>query len=304
MSRIRGAVALLRNVIRRRAADQRAREEFSFHVEMETQKNLRLGMSAAEARRNALVAVGGVDRHREEMRDTRAAWIDDVGRDVRMAARALRRTPGFTVAVGASLALGFALGSLALGVAKAYVERSLPYPEPHRLYHVMYAPPGPVEPRGMSSMDWSALTDVVEADITSSGQTYYLTDGGHAQTARGLRVSPGFLSALGVRASIGRSLLPEDFVTGSSRVALVSHTLWRTRFGADSGIVGRDLGSKPKEAPARPRWCGSSACWLRDSGTAATAGRRWTSSSPCARRPERTWCAFARASPGTKPNDA
>jgi predicted permease len=180
------------------------------------------------------------------MQDTGAGWIGDVGRDIRMAGRSLRRTPGFTLSVAGSLALGFALVAAAIGIAKAYVEASFPYPDPDRLHHVRYAPPGPVEPRGMSSIDWQALSDVVEADVTSSSESYYIADGGHAQTARGLRVSPGFLSALGVRAAIGRSLLPEDFDAGSGRVALIGHTLWRTRFGSDSSILGRDLRLEPE----------------------------------------------------------
>ena len=184
-------------------------------------------------------------------RDTRAR-IDDVGRDLRVAGRTLRRSPGFTLSVAGSLALGLALVAAAMGIARAYVEGSFPYPDPERLHHVRYAPPGPVEPRGMSSIDWRALEDVVEADVTSSGQSYYIADGGYAETARGLRVSPGFLSALGVRVVIGRSLLPEDFNAGGSRVALIGHALWRTRFGSDTGILGRDLRLEPEGGSAGP----------------------------------------------------
>ncbi|MBI4626656.1 MAG: ABC transporter permease, partial [Verrucomicrobia bacterium] len=128
-----------------------------------------------------------------------------------------------------------------LAVVNAYLLHSLPYPSAHRLHHVMYAPPGPAEPRGMTALDWQSLSDVVEDVIATSGETFYLTDAGYTQTARGVRVSPGFLRGLGVRAVIGRGFSDEEFHAGAEPVALIGHALWRDRFGSDPDIVGRQF---------------------------------------------------------------
>lgn len=168
-----------------------------------------------------------------------AGWVDPVVRDIRFAGRSLRRAPGFTIAAIASLAVGFALAASTFAVLNAYLIRSLPYPAAERLYRVQYAPPGPWEPRGMSSLDWASVSDVVEFPITSLGDTYYLADLRYAQAARGLRVSRGFIEGLGVRAHLGRTFREDDFTDTSERSALLGHALWRDQYGSDPAVVGR-----------------------------------------------------------------
>jgi putative ABC transport system permease protein len=178
----------------------------------------------------------------------RPSGLDDLLRDIRFAARALGRTPMFTATVVASLALGLALAASTIAVVNAYLIRSLPYPLASRLYHVRYAPPGPVEPRGVSAVDWRSLADVVDIPVTASGQPMYLTaDGGFVQPARGLRVTPGFLEALGVRAAVGRTFVRQEFEQGADVVALIGQALWRERFGGDSGVVGRRFEAQLEE---------------------------------------------------------
>jgi putative ABC transport system permease protein len=168
-------------------------------------------------------------------------WLDDLGRDVRLAARALRRTPAFTTIAVASLVLGLTLAAVTLAVTNAYLVRSLPYPAADRLYHVLYAPPGPFEPGGLSAMDWSSVADVVEHPITAAGETLYLSDGGYAQPSRAFRVNRGFLDALGVRAVLGRTFTNEELSPSSDPVAMLGYALWRDRFGGDSAIIGRQF---------------------------------------------------------------
>jgi putative ABC transport system permease protein len=159
--------------------------------------------------------------------------------DVRLAVRTLARSPGFTIATLASLSAGFAVAICALAIANAYQARSFPFPNVGRLYHLMYAPPGPVEPRGMSGIDWSTASDVVEHAVTTSGQTFYLSADDGARSARGLEVSPGFIQALGVRAALGRTFVPADFQDQNAPVAMIGHELWRDHFGGDPSVVGR-----------------------------------------------------------------
>jgi putative ABC transport system permease protein len=162
-----------------------------------------------------------------------------LAQDVRFAVRALGRTPGFTLVAVASLAIGLALTAVTASTVNAYLLEPLPYAGSDRLFRVRYAPPGPWEPRGMSSLDWRSVADVVEFPITSASETFYLTGGGFAQSVRGLRVGRGFIEGLGVGAAPGRTLAPIDFGATGEMSALIGYALWRDRYGADPNVIGR-----------------------------------------------------------------
>ncbi len=173
----------------------------------------------------------------------------ELASDLVFAARTLRRSPGFAVVAVLSLACGFALAATTMAVVNAYLIRSLPYPGADRLYAVMYAPPGPNEPRGITALDWTLLRDVVEFSAASGGETYYLTENGVTQTVPALRVSPGFAQALNLQPFLGRSLSDAEYQRGAENVALITQALWRSRFGADPQIVGRQLQVNPESSP-------------------------------------------------------
>ena len=180
------------------------------------------------------------------------SWLGALLRDIRLAARGLRRTPAFTIAAIASLAAGVALAASTISVVNAYLIRSLPYPDAERIYHVRYAPPGPWEPRGMTALDWNSVGDVVEYPIASSGDTFHVSEGGFSASLRGLRTTRGFVEGLGVRVAAGRSLQPSDFVPGSEGVALIGYSLWRDRFGSDPNAVGRVIRVEAESRPGAP----------------------------------------------------
>jgi putative ABC transport system permease protein len=180
-------------------------------------------------------------RLREASRDTWGwLWVDDVAREIRLAARSLRRAPGFTIISIASLVLGLSLAVCAIAVTNAYLIRSLPYPDADRLYHVRYAPPGPYEPGGLSAIDWNSLRDVVELPITASSTTLYLGDGSE-QSLRAVRVNRGFIDGLGIRPPVGRAFAAEEYSSTSAPVAMISYAMWRDRFASDSSILGKTL---------------------------------------------------------------
>ena len=98
MGRIRQAWHRLRSIAARDGVERGLSEEIRFHIDQQTEKNLRAGMEPAEARRRALVRFGGVERIKEETRDEfRANLLEDFVRDIRYGARALRRTPAFSI---------------------------------------------------------------------------------------------------------------------------------------------------------------------------------------------------------------
>src|SRR5688500_5976409 len=97
----------LRSIVRRNAVEAGPHEEMRVHVGQQTEKNIARGMTPAEARRQALIRFGGVERVKEDTRDEfRPALFEDVVRDLRYGARALLRAPGFTIVAALTLALG------------------------------------------------------------------------------------------------------------------------------------------------------------------------------------------------------
>ena len=150
-----------------------------------------------------------------------------------------------------SLALGIGACTAIFSIVDAVLVRSLPYPDAHRLYHVMYAPPGPWEPRGMTGLDWTSVTDVIDHPIASASDSATYFEGGSALAGRGLRVTDGFVDGLGLRVVLGRRFTPQDFRVGSERVALIGYTLWRDRFSSDPAAIGRVIRAEP-ESPSAP----------------------------------------------------
>src|SRR5262245_22236882 len=165
--------------------------------------------------------------------------MESFWRDLRYGARMLGKKPGFTATATLTLALGMALTATTTAVVNAYLIRAMPYPAANRLYHVLYAPIGQPEPRGLTTFDWKALGEVVEFADASTIARFYIGDGADKQEAMGLSVAPGSLEMLGVRASVGRSFVDEDFRSGSEQVAMIGQSLWRDRFNSDPNVIGR-----------------------------------------------------------------
>jgi putative ABC transport system permease protein len=243
-----GLRARLRALLHRTAADRELNDEIHFHIELETEKNIRLGLSAAEAHRVAMSHFGGVQRVREEHRDVRRLqWIEDFASDARFALRALLRTPGLAGAAIITLALGIGANVAIFSAVNAVVLQPLPFPAPDRLvviteenpekhWHLNIAAPA-------NYLDWRAgvsdFTDAM-AYIDNVAQSA-LTGRGDAQLLTASFTTGNFFDVLGVRAAIGRTLRDEETWRSATRVAVLSDRAWRDRFGADPSIVGQSI---------------------------------------------------------------
>jgi putative ABC transport system permease protein len=171
----------------------------------------------------------------------RTNMIADFWRYLRYGARTLGRNKGFTIVAVFSLALGFALVATTLAVVNAYLIRSMPFPAADRLYHVIYTTPGVYEPRGVATLDWKSLSDVVEVADASQLARFYIGEGAEMREALGLSVAPGVGEMLGLRTVVGRPFLAEEFRAEAEKVALIGYALWEQRFGADPNVVGRSF---------------------------------------------------------------
>ena len=162
-----------------------------------------------------------------------------MGRDFRHAVRLLRRAPGFSLAIVVSLGLGFAITATTMAVVNAYFLRALPYPAADRLYNVLYARTGELQPQRLAAVDWTALGDVVDIALASDPDVLYLTDSGYTQSAPCSHVTAGYLEGLGVHPALGRTFRDADIADGAEPVVLISQALWRDRFDLDPNVIGR-----------------------------------------------------------------
>src|SRR5918912_3166912 len=123
----------LRSIFRRASIEQELDEELRFHIERQIEEYVARGVPADEARTLALRAMGGIERRKDECRDTRGvAWLDELRRDSRHALRLLRRTPSFTAVAALTLALGVGASTAIFTVVNGVLLRPLPYHEPGR----------------------------------------------------------------------------------------------------------------------------------------------------------------------------
>jgi hypothetical protein len=127
-------------LFRQRENEQIMDDEMRFHVESETERLVAEGMAPDEARRRAMVSFGGIERHKEAVRDERGArWVEDLAQDIRYAWRTLTRRPGFTSVAAITLALGIGATTALFGVVKTVLLTPLPYGEPAGIVSVWSA---------------------------------------------------------------------------------------------------------------------------------------------------------------------
>jgi putative ABC transport system permease protein len=166
----------------------------------------------------------------------------------RLAARSLLGARGFTITAVLTLALGMTLCTTAMVVVGAYLLNDLPYPAADRLHWIRYGTPGQEQPRNMETLDWPSLNDVIEHPVAWDLDVFYML-GDHVESVAGAWVTPGFVQGLGIQPAIGRGFGPDAFTAGAPNVALISHRLWRSRFGSDPSIVGRTFAAYVSDRP-------------------------------------------------------
>jgi len=162
--------------------------------------------------------------------------------DVRYGLRQLRRTPGLTAAAVVTLALGIGANAAIYSVVEAVLLRPLPVPDPERVVVVEQtsreAEPLPLSPGNF--VDFGARQDVFEAFGAASARSLILT-GGEPERLTGANASPGFLEVIAGTPLHGRLLQASDAAPGAEPVAVLSDALWKRRFAADPGVVGRTI---------------------------------------------------------------
>ena len=170
-----------------------------------------------------------------------------VGTDLRVAWRAMRRNPGFSVVAVATLALAIGANTAIFTVVDAILLRPLGYGDESRLFVVhevvpkfgLLAPLVPVN--AMHFLAWRKNVSAFEQVAMIGGISRNLTGSGEPQRLTGARVSPSLFPMLGARTQMGRTFLAEEDQPGRDNVVLLNDKLWRSRFASDRNIVGRKI---------------------------------------------------------------
>jgi len=233
-------------LVRNRELESELDEELRFHVEMEAAQLRERGLAPGAARTEALRRFGGVERVKEECRDERGLpWLEHLVHDLRYGLRRLARTPGFTLVVVLTLALGIGANTALFSVVHGVLLRPLPYGESDRLVHVRQHLPG----LGAAQTDFSVheIRDLREASRSLAelaeyhGMSFTLLGRGEPVWVSTGVVSGEFFDVLGIRPLHGRTFRSGDDVPGAEPVLILGNGFWRRHFGGDPDIVGEAL---------------------------------------------------------------
>jgi putative ABC transport system permease protein len=163
--------------------------------------------------------------------------------DVRYGLRTLRQSPGFTLVAILTLAVGIGANTAIFSFVDAILLRPLPYADADAIVRVLEKPPGGTR-NGISALnylDWKSQNTVFSAMAAQTGGSVSLSGIAEPVLLHGARVGPDYFRVFGIRPVLGRTFTADEDQLGKERVAILSHRLWETQFGADPGILHRKL---------------------------------------------------------------
>ena len=246
MSYLRAIIARLAGLFAKQRSDDDLRDELQSHVEMETAENIRRGLAPEEARRQALLASGGLTQAAEAVRDRRGIpWIENAVADLRYAVRALRHSPAFTTVVVITLALGIGANTAIFSVVRGVLLKPLPHRDGGRLLYLRQSMDGPAGDNIDFSVpeiqDFRAATPAL-AGIAEYSPWNVILEGDHDASRIDVGLVTGnFFDVMGLSAVVGRVTRPSDDGPGVPAVMILTHEFWMHRFGGDPSIVGKSL---------------------------------------------------------------
>ncbi|HBY61951.1 MAG TPA: hypothetical protein DEH78_19195, partial [Solibacterales bacterium] len=255
----RSGGARLRDLFRRLGAWRRAGdwdagldEEMGFHLAKREERLREAGMAADEARGAARRAFGNPLRLREE---ARGAWlrpgVEALIQDLSLAARRMRRSPGYTLAGAGTLALAIGVCTAVFTLAHAVLLRPLPFADPDRLVRIYEDltlrgfPRGDTSPANFRQLQQEARSFSGLTMWHRTGAT--LTGEGEPERIDGIRAAANFFDVFGVRPRLGRGFRAGDDAPGAPPTVVLSHSLWKRRYGGDWSLIGRtvSIGERP-----------------------------------------------------------
>src|ERR1700676_3866753 len=236
--------SLFRVLTRRRDFEQGMSEELRFHSEQYTDDLVRSGMAREQAARVIRKELGSFINIKADCREAFGVhFFDEFRRQLKYAARLLRKSPAFTATALLTLAVCFGANLTIFAVIDSVLLRPLPFPEPERLMMIFNT-----YPKAGVERDGSSLTNYYErrghiSAFTSLAIYNYGTEiigeAGSTEREQTMRVSPDFFSTLGLGPSIGRTFTDEETTSETDHVAILSDAFWRQRYNADPNVIGK-----------------------------------------------------------------
>jgi putative ABC transport system permease protein len=237
---------ILRRFTHRARKDQELADEIESHLAHEQDANAARGLSAEEARRQARLRFGNPRTTRERVWRYRSLpWIEDGWRDLRFALRSLAKTPGFTLIAILVIAVGIGVNTAVFSVINTVLLKPLAYPDPQSLVQLMNTSlqgtfPGANIPKfNVWHQQAGIFQHVAAYDFGGAGLN--LTGGDHPEQVQGFHVTADYFAMLGAPVVAGRTFTAAEDSPHGGNVVVLSEGLWKSRFGANSAIVGSTI---------------------------------------------------------------
>lgn len=244
MKTLRRFVAQVRGLFGGERGEEDFDAEMESHVAMHVEDNVRAGMDASEARRQALLKLGGLEQARQARREGRTlVLVENLLQDLRFAARQLLKNKGFAITAILILSLGICANVAIFSFVDAALIKPLPYAQPSRLVGLNESTPmGPMFNLSyLDYLDWKRMNKSFSSlEAYTGGGLLRTTPEGPQPVNVGI-VSDGFFHALGVTPVLGRDFRAGEDVESAPRVALLSNRTWQKEFGGRSDVLGQTV---------------------------------------------------------------
>ncbi|WP_109485898.1 ABC transporter permease [Occallatibacter savannae] len=248
MRRLRALWIRFGNMLDRGRSEGELSAELEAHVALHTEAGVAAGMSEAEARRIALVKLGGAEQVLQAQRErARLVWMENLVQDVRYGARTLRRAPGFALTAIATVGLGIGACTAIFSLVNAVLIRSLPYGDPERLVYLFSPNPNLKIPAEVICPAYGDFYDLKRESRSFESMSNFvqvmsnLNEGGTVQQVGSARVDEDFFRTLEANPEIGRAITSEDVQSGRDKVIVISHSMWMSRFGGRSDVLQQSI---------------------------------------------------------------
>ena len=244
LRRMRAWVVRLAGLFPSDAGERQLSEELESHLQMHIEDNIKAGMSAQEARRQALLRLGGVAQTTEAYRRQRTIpTIEEIWQDARSGVRMMRKSPGLTLIALTALALGIGANTAIFSAVNAVLLRPLQYADADRLIAVeeLDEKGSPIQVTAANFLDWRAQSTVFAHLAAILERSANLATGEEPVRIDLAMTSADFFDVFGLRPELGRLFVPSDEQAGHEPVAVVSYGLWKDRFGGDPAMIGRSI---------------------------------------------------------------
>lgn len=245
MKRARHFLTRLTNLVTGRRQDDRLRAEIEEHIELQTEENIRGGMSPAQARRQALLKFGAVEPIKESYRAQESIpFVENLLLDLKYGLRIMRKSPGFTAVAVITLALGIGANTAVFSIVYGVVFRPLPYPQPQRIVELTEFSGSGNDEKDVTYQELQFLQEHSSPFQFLTGYTvqgHNLGLGSETEHVKGQPVSTDYFHVLGIKPLLGRDFLADDNNGSGAHVAILSYQIWQRGMGSDGSIIGRTV---------------------------------------------------------------